>query len=562
MGVCVTIHNDLEFPVEVAIRLKGGIRLCSNFLGPGEAWIKRDGGLSATCPYDLWVRQADSHKRVWIRHMVAPSVQSVLTIKLSKIAVNEWLKQIEPVGKNSKQSERASIAKKWVKDEERGNCQLCKREFSLYWRKHHCRICGDIFCDHCSRFKVLTALHPSMPARACYWCFEKQAMKNKEEKDLGHDHPSKTDDSTELKQETLLEQPLPCAPPPTPRMTPYDRLLRFLEPKLVDVLALAWKSGPAGRVLAPILVCWVFLLAYFLFTSWRGLFNFSSPLGYVGWILISGVLLLVGVAFRNIRRWRERAAKIILDGIGKKAGRSRRSSSLNIPSPIEEEVKEFTPEEEKWMELGSESVEKLWEWTLSHSGWVKKHTGDIEVWSEEKPSRKGGIRAFKAMAVVNASAREVAKLLADAEKTPEWNPALKQYRTIREITSSCHITYALGAPTGPISARDFVQVRSCCYKQPTSPKTSKRRLRKPYADSKGEEKYFMMSSDSEDNGPPPDEDTNASGCGGYIIANHSIEGAGVESKKNVVRGDAGPNGYVILEGAGKETDQKRCRVLW
>jgi len=40
---------------------------------------------------------------------------------------------------------------KWVLDEERPKCadKSCKREFTRYWRKHHCRKCKDIFCSAC-----------------------------------------------------------------------------------------------------------------------------------------------------------------------------------------------------------------------------------------------------------------------------------------------------------------------------------------------------------------------------------------------------------------------------
>ena len=38
----------------------------------------------------------------------------------------------------------------WVDNNIVKNCFKCKIEFSLYIRKHHCRICGNIFCYKCS----------------------------------------------------------------------------------------------------------------------------------------------------------------------------------------------------------------------------------------------------------------------------------------------------------------------------------------------------------------------------------------------------------------------------
>jgi hypothetical protein len=39
----------------------------------------------------------------------------------------------------------------WVKDELRTQCKECERSFNETFRKHHCRRCGEIFCDICSR---------------------------------------------------------------------------------------------------------------------------------------------------------------------------------------------------------------------------------------------------------------------------------------------------------------------------------------------------------------------------------------------------------------------------
>lgn len=37
----------------------------------------------------------------------------------------------------------------WQKDEDISYCNLCKNEFSMFLRKHHCRACGKIFCYKC-----------------------------------------------------------------------------------------------------------------------------------------------------------------------------------------------------------------------------------------------------------------------------------------------------------------------------------------------------------------------------------------------------------------------------
>ena len=45
--------------------------------------------------------------------------------------------------------------RKWKNDTEVTECTNCLVEFSLRVRKHHCRGCGDIFCNDCSARQVL-----------------------------------------------------------------------------------------------------------------------------------------------------------------------------------------------------------------------------------------------------------------------------------------------------------------------------------------------------------------------------------------------------------------------
>lgn len=42
----------------------------------------------------------------------------------------------------------------WRNSDEVSRCQLCDAEFSFFNRKHHCRLCGDVFCAACSNNKI------------------------------------------------------------------------------------------------------------------------------------------------------------------------------------------------------------------------------------------------------------------------------------------------------------------------------------------------------------------------------------------------------------------------
>mmetsp|Transcript_25253 Transcript_25253/g.35265 ORF Transcript_25253/g.35265 Transcript_25253/m.35265 type:complete len:168 (+) Transcript_25253:422-925(+) len=63
----------------------------------------------------------------------------------------------------------------WEKNEHVPECHICLRAFSLFFRRHHCRICGRIFCNNCT-LKVGSDLMPitGLPRvghiRMCYGC--------------------------------------------------------------------------------------------------------------------------------------------------------------------------------------------------------------------------------------------------------------------------------------------------------------------------------------------------------------------------------------------------------
>lgn len=48
---------------------------------------------------------------------------------------------------------QCSIAK-WVPDSQVQLCHRCSKPFDFIHRKHHCRICGNIFCNDCTRYRV------------------------------------------------------------------------------------------------------------------------------------------------------------------------------------------------------------------------------------------------------------------------------------------------------------------------------------------------------------------------------------------------------------------------
>jgi FYVE zinc finger/WW domain len=61
-----------------------------------------------------------------------------------------------------------------VSDALRPQCSHCNTPFSMSKRRHHCRLCGDVFCDPCSNHRCSIPLPGSeyeKPVRVCDYCF-------------------------------------------------------------------------------------------------------------------------------------------------------------------------------------------------------------------------------------------------------------------------------------------------------------------------------------------------------------------------------------------------------
>ncbi|VDM60045.1 unnamed protein product [Angiostrongylus costaricensis] len=66
----------------------------------------------------------------------------------------------------------AFVGVRWVPDEDCEQCTACSAPFSVVRRRHHCRNCGRIFCNKCSRNSIcIPELGYDRRVRVCNLCF-------------------------------------------------------------------------------------------------------------------------------------------------------------------------------------------------------------------------------------------------------------------------------------------------------------------------------------------------------------------------------------------------------
>ncbi|KAM8890992.1 FYVE, RhoGEF and PH domain-containing protein 6 isoform 2-T2 [Spinachia spinachia] len=59
----------------------------------------------------------------------------------------------------------------WIPDLRTTMCMICTCEFTLAWRRHHCRACGKVVCQSCSANKCCLEYRKNHLARVCDQCF-------------------------------------------------------------------------------------------------------------------------------------------------------------------------------------------------------------------------------------------------------------------------------------------------------------------------------------------------------------------------------------------------------
>ncbi|XP_042911002.1 RUN and FYVE domain-containing protein 2 isoform X2 [Parasteatoda tepidariorum] len=69
-----------------------------------------------------------------------------------------------------KESQMAMKEAVWTHDKQATICRQCNKPFSVARRKHHCRHCGDIFCNSCSD-NTMPLPSSAKPVRVCDTCY-------------------------------------------------------------------------------------------------------------------------------------------------------------------------------------------------------------------------------------------------------------------------------------------------------------------------------------------------------------------------------------------------------
>ncbi|XP_073331982.1 FYVE and coiled-coil domain-containing protein 1 [Pagrus major] len=96
----------------------------------------------------------------------------------------------------------------WLVDKEATHCLGCQGQFTWWLRRHHCRLCGRIFCYYCSNNFVMTK-HSGKKERCCRDCYTQ------------HSAVVERFTEAELSPSDIQPPPPGAGPQPPPEPAPY-----------------------------------------------------------------------------------------------------------------------------------------------------------------------------------------------------------------------------------------------------------------------------------------------------------------------------------------------------
>lgn len=104
--------------------------------------------------------------------------------------------------------ELGSKAPIWIPDTRVTMCMICTSEFSVTWRRHHCRACGRVVCSNCSDNRAPLEYLRNKSVRVCEECFQKlqTALEEKEKHPCSDDMFTQGQDGSFLSLGNLKER--------------------------------------------------------------------------------------------------------------------------------------------------------------------------------------------------------------------------------------------------------------------------------------------------------------------------------------------------------------------
>jgi len=107
--------------------------------------------------------------------IISPS-KSFVVFAATATEKTEWMahinKCVQDLLTKSGKTPSLETSPVWIPDSDAKACMLCNTAFTVLNRRHHCRKCGKVVCDDCSKGKWTFPQQSSKPQRVCDTCYK------------------------------------------------------------------------------------------------------------------------------------------------------------------------------------------------------------------------------------------------------------------------------------------------------------------------------------------------------------------------------------------------------
>ena len=352
---------------------------------------------------------------------------------------------------------RDTVSGRWVEDVAARTCAKCERVFSLVNRRHHCRVCGEIFCHACSRTRMVLATNPGeIPRRqrVCDPCAihaHSSAVLYDSDDSLRFRAKEESAQGATTTEELLLvkkQQDKKTWTTPTLRKQGDDSSLSFLLASAVGFAAAFWFLKHDVAMSNPRV--WI-LLASFVKNVYEVVTRMNAARYFT-----DGVTNLED-------------AETIFSGMDLDATDERLVVSTDTAEKTEKDkyagVKITAVQSDELIASSQRSLDKVLELANTEvtkdSAWTEEvpTTENVTVYSRDgKPSR-----IYKCEAEIPLSPDDLFdELYTNLESSNVWNVTAAESNIICKLDETTDLVHLISAPTlgGMISSRDFVNTRT------------------------------------------------------------------------------------------------------
>ncbi|KAF1330251.1 Steroidogenic acute regulatory protein, partial [Globisporangium splendens] len=328
-----------------------------------------------------------------------------------------------------------TISGHWAEDAKCRSCAKCERPFTIVNRRHHCRICGHIFCHACSRTRMVLSTNLGEIPRRQRVCDPCAAHAQSSAISYDSDDGAHMDDIGYSNASSLgpLEEIDSFEPEPTPEPS-----VSFMLASMVGFAAAFW----------------------FLMDE----VSYTNP---AIWILLAGFCKNLHefiASMANKRKNRKIVSQVVTPAdVDVTALDNTMTGEDNVaPRQKQHDLIQLTPAQKaEIVENGEKATDKVIELSLITDGWTSEQSTyeDVVLHSRDgKPAR-----IYKCETEFDLSPDELFdELFGRFETSSTWNITAAQNNILQPLSENTDLVHLVTAPalSGMITSRDFINSRT------------------------------------------------------------------------------------------------------